>query len=476
MKPLENIQSLKKRIKQLEKENLILKNKKDVFFTDGKTVKTPKNIEPIFDKAAIVVKEYFQSFTANPSLSKIEVNGERYVLMRAESLANDFFKNILKLYSDRPTPEAIKIGRNLLFDFAHLIGIEDAKNFHKKMKLKDPISKLSAGPIHFAYTGWAFVHILPESHPSADENFYIKYHHPYSFEADSWIKSKEKTNFPVCSMNAGYSSGWCEQSYGIELTSVEITCRAKGDKHCTFIMAPPHKIEEYLNKEELKNKPAKKYDIPLFFEQKKSEEVIRRTLKEKETLLKEIHHRVKNNLQIISSLLKLHADQSKDNHFSELVEESQNRIISMALIHEMLYLNSDLSKINLAQYTKSLFEKLQSTYNKGDVKLKLKIPSDFHYEIDKMIPIGLIMNEILSNSFKYAFKDKTGEVTISIIKNSLTISDNGIGITKDAIKNSYANFGLQLIDMLAEQIDATVKINRTKGTSFEFMFNDDQKS
>ncbi|MES2515213.1 MAG: histidine kinase dimerization/phosphoacceptor domain -containing protein, partial [Bacteroidota bacterium] len=361
MKQDDHIQSLKNRIKELEKENQILKKKKDVFFTDKKTVKVPKNIEPLFDKASEVVKKHFQTFTADPSLSKIEVNGQRYVLMRAESLANDFLNNITRLYSDRPTPEAIKIGRNLLFDFAHLIGIEDGKNFHKKMKLKDPLSKMSAGPVHFAYTGWAFVDILPESHPSPDNNFYIKYHHPHSFEADSWIRSNQKTDFPVCSMNAGYSSGWCEQSYGMELTSVEIACRAKGDKNCTFIMAPPNRISEYLDKEKLKYKPQKKYDIPLFFERKKSEEKIRATLKEKETLLKEIHHRVKNNMQIISSLLKLHSDQVKDINFSRLVEESQNRIISMSLIHEMLYANSDLSKINLLNYTKSLFEKLRST-------------------------------------------------------------------------------------------------------------------
>jgi hypothetical protein len=196
MKEIENIKTLKKRIKDLEKENELLKKKKDVFYTSKKTVKTPNEIAPIFDKASEIVKNYFQTFNADPSLSKIEVNGQRYVLMRAESLANDFFKNILNLYSDRPKQEAIRIGRNLLFDFAHLIGIEDAKNFHQKMKLKDPISKLSAGPVHFAYTGWAFVDILPDSKPSPDDNFYLKYNHPYSFEADSWIKSKEKNRFP----------------------------------------------------------------------------------------------------------------------------------------------------------------------------------------------------------------------------------------------------------------------------------------
>ena len=96
MKSSDNIQSLKKRIKELEKENEKLKKLKDVFYTDKKTVKSPKNIEPIFDKASEIVKQYFQTFKANPSLSKIEVNGERYLLMRAQSLANDFFKNIIK--------------------------------------------------------------------------------------------------------------------------------------------------------------------------------------------------------------------------------------------------------------------------------------------------------------------------------------------------------------------------------------------
>ncbi|MDF2452587.1 MAG: hypothetical protein K0S26_2091 [Bacteroidota bacterium] len=470
MKAEENIQSLKKRIRELEKENQLLKKKKDIFFTKKKTVKVPKNIQPLFDKASEIVNEYFQTFTADPSLSKIEVNGQRYILMRAESLANDFLNNIVKLYSDRPTPEAIQIGRNMLFDFAHLIGIEDAKNFHKKMKLKDPLSKLSAGPVHFAYTGWSFVDILPESNPSPNSDFYIKYHHPYSFEADSWIRSNQKADFPVCSMNAGYSSGWCEQSFGIELTSVEITCRAKGDKNCTFIMAPPNRIAEYLNKEELKYKPTRKYDIPLFFERKKSEEKIKTTLREKETLLKEIHHRVKNNLQIISSLLKLHADQVKDSNFSRLVEDSQNRIISMALIHEMLYANSDLSKINLAQYTKSLFEKLQSTYNMGSVRLKLKMPVDFYYEIDKMIPIGLLMNEALSNSFKHAFKGKKGEISISITKGKLTISDNGSGIPAKYLKETNASFGMQLIDLLAEQLDAKISVNHLNGTCIELKF------
>ncbi|MDP2385855.1 MAG: histidine kinase dimerization/phosphoacceptor domain -containing protein [Bacteroidota bacterium] len=470
MKSRESIQSLKKRISELEKENDVLRKKKNVFYTNKRTVKTPKAFEPIFDKASETVKKYFQSFKANPSLSKIEVNGQRYVLMRAESLANDFLKNIIQLYSDRPTPEAIKIGRNMLFDMSHLIGKQDAKNFHTKMKLKDPISKLSAGPVHFAYTGWAFVEILPESKPSPDENFFIKYNHPFSFEADSWIKAKEKTNFPVCSMNAGYSSGWCEESFGIELTSVEISCRAKGDKTCTFIMAPPSRISEYLHKKDQKRKVEKKYDIPLFFERKKTEEKIASTLKEKETLLKEIHHRVKNNLQIITSLLKLHADKANNKNFSEVVAESQNRIVSMALIHEMLYASSDLSNINLAKYSRHLFSKLQSSYNNGFVKLNLEVPPDFSFEIDKMIPIGLIMNEVISNSFKYAFEHDKGQITISTSGNKLIISDDGVGLPKNYKTKTKSSFGMQLVYLLADQIDAEVLVEREKGTSISLIF------
>lgn len=466
----ENIQNLKKRIKELEKENNLLKQKHTAFYTDKPTVKTPKEMKPLFDKAEDVVKDYFKDFTANPGLSKIEVHGQRYVLMRAESLATDFFENIIQLYGDRPKQEAIKVGRNLLFDLAHLIGIEDARNFHSKMNLKDPISKLSAGPVHFAYMGWAFVDILPESSPSPDENFFLKYHHPFSFEADSWIKAKKKSDFTVCTMNAGYSSGWCEESFGIELTAVEISCCAKGDKHCTFIMAPPNKIGKYLEKEGMKYKQTKQYDIPLFFERKKIEEKINNALKEKETLLKEIHHRVKNNLQIIISLLKLHSDHANDPNFSELVAESQNRIISMSLIHEKLYVNTDLSRINLLEYSESLFQKLQSIYNKNLVKLELDIPEDLFFEIDKMIPVGLIMNEVLSNSFKYAFPDQSGIITISMKDNVLSIADDGVGFIGKGKSKKNKGFGMQLMELLSDQVSASFNISTLKGTKVTLTF------
>lgn len=465
MKEKESIKVLKQKIKQLERENALLKKQKNPFETNKRTVKTPKQIEPIFDKASLSVKKYFQSFKAHPELSKIDINGQRYVLMRAESISHSFLKNIVRLYADRPTSEAMKIGSNLLFDMAHLIGIEDARNFHVKMKLKDPISKLSAGPVHFAYTGWAFVDILPESNPTPDENFFLKYNHPFSFEADSWIKAKEKSKTPVCTMNAGYSSGWCEESFGIELTAVEITCRAKGDKHCSFIMAPPNRINEHLKKVNLAYGGKRKFDVPLFFERKRHEERMKTALKEKEILLKEIHHRVKNNLQVITSLLKLHADKTNDVKFSEMVMESQNRIVSMALIHEMLYANSNLSKINIVKYIRSLFDKLGANYNKTDIELLLKISPDASMEVDKMVPIGLILNEAISNSFKYAFVNKkNGVISISLEKCKLIIADNGVGLSSLNKKKRKESFGIELIYLLSEQIEAQCTIESRNGT------------
>jgi predicted hydrocarbon binding protein len=130
---------------------------------------------------------------------------------------------------------------------AHAIGKSDARAFHAKTNVKDALQKLSTGPLHFAHTGWAFVDIHKESIPSQDENFYLIYDHKNSFEADSWIAKGVKTNFCTCFMNAGYSSGWCEASFDIKLTSREISCRSRGDKQCRFIMAQPHRIEEFIH-------------------------------------------------------------------------------------------------------------------------------------------------------------------------------------------------------------------------------------
>jgi two-component sensor histidine kinase/predicted hydrocarbon binding protein len=478
---LENkIKKLEAEVKRLVEENKTLRalsNK--IEKNDKPTVKVPKQFTPIFEKAERTVGEYFKSLKFSPSQGTIQINEERYVLVRASALSYEFLYSIKNLYKDRGEDEALNIGKNILFDLAHVIGIEDAHNFHKKMKLTDPISKLSAGPVHFAYAGWAFVDILPESRPSQDENCFLKYNHPFSFEADSWVRAGKKSNFPVCIMNAGYSSGWCEASFGIPLTAVELTCRAKGDKHCTFIMAPPDKIDSYLkrNKKQLKQSPA---NIPAFLERKKIEEKLKSSLIEKEVLLKEIHHRVKNNLQIMSSLLNLQADSIKDNKAKEKYTESIGRIKSMAIIHELLYRSKNLSSIKIKDYVGELVNFISKTYsinNNITVELKIKVKNEF-IDIDKAIPCGIIINELLSNAFKYAFeKREHGKIKVEFIENidkkynyQLRVADNGVGIAKKINFIDPTTLGLQLVYSLADQIDGKLKVERKKGSSFTIQF------
>ena len=240
------------------------------------TVKVPEEFEPIFLKAEEYVGKYFSERRDDPAKGSIEVFGERYVLIRAASMSVDFFDTVKNLYRDAGEEEAIGVAKSFLFDIAHALGKADARNFHKKMNLEDPIEKLSAGPVHFSHSGWAFVDLSPESKPTPDENFYLLYDHPHSFESDSWEKSGKKSDFPVCIMNAGYSSGWCEESFGISLVTVEILCRAKGDDVCRFIMAHPSKIEdyiaEYLEKDPELAKKITKYEIPGFFVRKQIED------------------------------------------------------------------------------------------------------------------------------------------------------------------------------------------------------------
>lgn len=474
----DKILELKAEIKDLKSENQRLQKASLNKDTKPK-VKAPKPFKPIFNKAEEIVGEYFRSLKFAPSKGTIEINDERYVLVRASALSYDFLNSFKQLYSDRGEDEAINIAKNILFDISHVLGLEDARNFHKKMKLKDPISKLSAGPIHFAYSGWAFVELLPESKPSPDENCYLKYHHPFSFEADSWLRAGKKSKVPVCIMSAGYSSGWCEESFGIPLTAVEITCRAKGDKHCTFIMAPPNKIGQYLKLDKKKHGDLS-VTVPSFLERKTAEEKIKASLTEKEVLVKEVHHRVKNNLQIVSSLLSLQADSINDKQARDKYLESISRIKSMAIIHEQLYRSKNLSKINAEEYFSELVRFISETYNvnkKVKVELKIKVRDKF-IDIDVAIPCGIIINELLSNSFKYAFPgNKVGEVRVelrSVInpkhKCRLIVADNGVGIKGKIDFNSPETLGLQLIKSLTEQLDGKLEVKKDKGTCFTIFF------
>jgi PAS domain S-box-containing protein len=245
-----------------------------------KTVRVPDKFSALFEQAQTYVTRYFSDLSSTPERGTLEIRGQRYVLVRAASMSVEFYEMVQSFY--REESEARAVVHALLFDIAHSMGLADAKTFAERMKLSDPIARLSAGPIHFAHAGWAFVDISPESSPSPDENYYLLFDHPYSFESDSWLAANKSTDCPVCMMNAGYSSGWCESSFGLPLVAVEILCRAKGDETCRFIMAPPERIEAHIARY-IERHPAQKarvvgFQIPAFFSKRTDRQLLRKNL------------------------------------------------------------------------------------------------------------------------------------------------------------------------------------------------------
>jgi PAS domain S-box-containing protein len=213
-------------------------------------------------------------------------------------------------------------------------------------------------------------------------------------------------------------------------------------------------------------------------QRQQSEITIRNSLKEKETLIKEIHHRVKNNMQVISSLLLLQSQQIQDEKVLELYKESQMRIKSMALVHEKLYQSPDLSRIEFIGYIRSLTHVLASANRNANVQLQVEtLSNEIYLSIDIAIPCGLIINELVSNAYKHAFPhSRKGIIKVALNfqeKNNnyaLVISDDGIGVNVPEQKTS--SLGLHLVKALTTQINGQFRYYNDAGAVFEILFKD----
>jgi len=212
-------------------------------------------------------------------------------------------------------------------------------------------------------------------------------------------------------------------------------------------------------------------------ERKRSEELIQTSLNEKDVLLQEVHHRVKNNMQVISSLLSLQSRFIKDKDDLILFKDSQNRVRSMSLVHEKLYQSENLAEIDFAQYVRSLIGSLFISYGISQEFIKLDIQiKDVLMNLNTAIPCSLLINELITNSLKYAFPDKRkGEISIfmSICESktyNLIISDNGIGFPADIDHKNTDTLGMQLVDTLIIQLKGSLKLIRDKGTTYRISF------
>jgi PAS domain S-box-containing protein len=212
-------------------------------------------------------------------------------------------------------------------------------------------------------------------------------------------------------------------------------------------------------------------------ERKQAEENLKNSLKEKEILFKEIHHRVKNNLYVVSSLLELQSDTISDPQIAKLFEESQNRIYSMALIHEKLYRSQNIAQVNFGDYLQDLVDHLFDTYNVSQDRIEVKIDTDpIFLNIETAAPCGLIVNELVSNTMKHAFpNERTGMVCVECHQDGakqihLAIRDNGIGFPPDLNFRTTDSMGFQVVCTLIEQLEATIELESDRGTSFHIKF------
>jgi PAS domain S-box-containing protein len=212
-------------------------------------------------------------------------------------------------------------------------------------------------------------------------------------------------------------------------------------------------------------------------DRKREEERLRAALKEKEILLGEIHHRVKNNLQIVHSLLDLQSASISDPAAVEMLRDGQNRIRSMALIHQLLYFSKDFARVDFATFLDNLIPTLVSSYAIESDRFTISInAADGQLPLNAAVPCGLIANELISNAFKHAFPGgRLGEIRIELTRDGtdhavLLVSDDGIGIPDDLVLESTSTFGLQLVMLLADQLGGELEIHRSTPTRFLLRF------
>ncbi len=211
---------------------------------------------------------------------------------------------------------------------------------------------------------------------------------------------------------------------------------------------------------------------------KTAENALKTSVLEKDTLLREIHHRVKNNLQIISSLLNLQSRYIEDEEALDVFIESQNRVRSMAIIHEKLYKSDKMSKIDFGEYINDLTKSLFYNYLIEQDKIRIITNiENIYFDVDTSIPCGLIVNELITNCVKHAFpNDINGEINIDMSNNqgiyTLNVSDNGVGFPEDIDFKNTESLGLQLVSNLVNQLDGTVELVNKGGTSVVIKFNE----
>jgi two-component sensor histidine kinase len=214
-------------------------------------------------------------------------------------------------------------------------------------------------------------------------------------------------------------------------------------------------------------------------ERKRMEEELRQSLQEKETLVKEVHHRVKNNLAVVSSLLRLQSRQLEDEQAQGMISDSGNRVQSLSMLHEKLCRSEDVKSVAIGEYVRDLAQHLFRAFGKDGGKVRLAVDTEgLALDVDLAIPCGLIVNELVTNALKHAFPDgRSGEVRVGFRRNGergyeLNVRDDGTGMAPEVDPWTAGTLGMQIVTQLAAQLDAELEVEREGGTGFTIRFEE----
>ncbi len=469
-----DLDTLRRRVAELERENERLRA--GVFVPSSKVVVAPEPVQPAFDAAAKTIGEYFQSIEIDPSRALIAASDERYVLVRASALSMDFLDTLVQLYADRGEEHALTISRGFLFDIAYTIGKNDARNMCEKLGYHDPVEKLSAGPVLFAFTGWSLVDIKPASNPVPTEDFCLVYEHPYSFEAASFVDASRRSEGPVCIMNSGYSSGWCSESFGLELTAHEVSCRARGDDACSFVMAPPHRIRERVREHfdvDMDALGKKGFDVPTYFERKRVEEelVRKERLATVGLLVSGVAHEVNTPLGVAvtamgvvdeeTAILRARFDENKltradikqfferAGQASKMVRTNLDRAAEQIMSFRRVSLDhvtQERREVDLGAYVQQTIDSLRPVVKKGNLDIELSCDPNLAAHTQPGA-VAQIVTNFVTNSAHHGkgTPERRIAVRIRVERRSpalvvLRYEDDGPGMSEDVRSRAFQPF------------------------------------
>jgi len=200
------------------------------------TAKVPSAFAPPFEAAEAYVKKHFSQIERRPEQGTIHIGGDRYVLVRAESLYLAWYDSMAQTFG-------ADTARDFIYATGREIGRSDSKTFIERLGVTDGVERLASGPIHFSHAGWAFVEILDDSAPATNDSYFMHYIHPNTFESEVLGAKGIRRDACACHFSAGYSAGWCGAAFGLEVHARELWCTAKGDERCEFVMAPAARLD-----------------------------------------------------------------------------------------------------------------------------------------------------------------------------------------------------------------------------------------